>query len=249
MNKVLEVNKLCKKFGDVVVLNNIDLAVLENEFLVIMGRSGSGKSTLLYTMSGMDRPTSGQVTFNQEDIALLNDDKMSEIRLKKMGFIFQHSYLLKKLSVIDNIILPGYKAMIKSRSDVDCDAQKLMEQTEISHIANHDIKKISGGQLQRAAICRALINQPKIIFGDEPTGALNSSTTHEVMDIINRIHQQKTTMVIVTHDTKVALRADRIVFLIDGHIEDDLKLGHYLECSDLDEREKTLNQWLSKHDF
>jgi putative ABC transport system ATP-binding protein len=156
---------------------------------------------------------------------------------------------LKKLSVLDNIILPGYKLNQKSRDEVERDALGLMEKTEISSIAKHDIKKVSGGQLQRAAICRALINQPKILFGDEPTGALNSSTMKEVMDIFNAIHRQKTTIVIVTHDTKVAHRADRIVFLVDGRIEDELRLGSYSDETNHSVREQTLSQWLEKLNF
>lgn len=249
MNKILVTNNLCKDFEQTKVLKNINLEVLQNEFLIIMGRSGSGKSTLLYSMSGMDHPTSGHVMFDNEDIATLSDDKLSEIRLKKMGFIFQHSHLLKKLSVIDNIVLPGYKANLKSRQDVNEDAKTLMEKTEITDIADKDIKKISGGQLQRAAICRALINQPKILFGDEPTGALNSSTTKDIMDILNSIHQQGTTVVLVTHDTKVALRGSRVVFLIDGQIVDELSLGNYLEDKDLNHRELVLSEWLEGLNF
>jgi len=247
---ILEVQKLCKGYEDTQVLNDINLKVDEGEFLVIMGQSGSGKSTLLYCVSGMDKSTSGKVMFSSKDISKLNDEKMSEIRLKQMGFIFQHSYLLKNLSIRDNIVLPGFKAGTLSREQVNQNADELMGKTGISSVANHDIKKVSGGQLQRAAICRALINQPDILFGDEPTGALNSSTTKEVMDIINNVNEEGTTVIIVTHNVKVAARADRVIFLMDGNIHDELTLGKY----DGDEkkkssREKKLSEWLEKQGF
>jgi len=198
----------------------------------------------------MDRPTSGNVLFCGKDISKLDDEKMSEIRLKQMGFIFQHSYLLKNLSIRDNIVLPGFKAGILSREQVNQDTDALMAKTGISSIADHDIKKVSGGQLQRAAICRALINQPDILFGDEATGALNSSTSREVMDIINNANTEGTTVIIVTHDVKVAARADRVIFLMDGNIHDELTLGKYeVVEKNKSSREKKLHEWLEKQGF
>jgi len=247
MKIILEVKGLYKSFEDTQVLKDINLTVDESEFMAIMGRSGSGKSTLLYGISGMDRPTSGNVLFCGKDISRLDDDKMSEIRLKQMGFIFQHSYLLKKLSIRDNIVLPGFKAGTLSRDQVNQNAEALMEKTGITSVAEHDVKKVSGGQLQRAAICRALINKPDILFGDEPTGALNSSTTKEVMDIINNVNTEGTTVIIVTHDAKVAARADRVIFLVDGSIHDELTLGKYYEGEkEKSSREKRLSEWLEK---
>lgn len=248
MKTVLEVKNLCKSFENIQVLNDINFKVDEGEFMAIMGPSGSGKSTLLYSISGMDRPTSGNVLFSGKDIAKLDDEKMSAIRLKQMGFIFQHSYLLKNLSIRDNIVLSGFKADLLSREQVNKNADGLMAKTGIAGVASHDIKKVSGGQLQRAAICRALINQPDILFGDEPTGALNSSTTKEVMDIINKVNEEGTTVIIVTHDAKVAARAGRVIFLMDGNIHDELALGKYDEKNKLI-REESLSEWLGKQGF
>ncbi len=250
MKKILEVQNFCKSFEDTQVLKDINFKVNKSEFIAIMGQSGSGKSTLLYCISGMDRPTSGNVLLCGKDISKLEDEKMSEVRLKQMGFIFQHSYLLKNLSIRDNIVLPGFKSGKLSREQVIQNVDMLMVKTGIASVADHDIKKVSGGQLQRAAICRALINQPDILFGDEPTGALNSSTTREVMDIINAVNTEGTTVIIVTHDAKVAARADRVIFLKDGNIHDELTLEKY----DGDEekkssREKRLSEWLEKHGF
>lgn len=250
MKTILDVQNLCKNFKDTQVLNDINFKVDEGEFIAIMGQSGSGKSTLLYSISGMDRPTSGNVLLYDKDISGLDDENMSEVRLKQMGFIFQRSYLLKNLSIRDNIILPGFKSGKLSREQVNQNAEALMVKTGISSVAEHDIKQVSGGQLQRAAICRALINQPDILFGDEPTGALNSSTTREVMDIINSVNIEGTTVIIVTHDAKVAARADRVIFLMDGNIHDELTLGKY--CGDEQKkssREKKLSEWLEKHGF
>lgn len=250
MKTVLEVQNLCKSFEGSQVLSDINFKIEEGEFVAIMGQSGSGKSTLLYSISGMDRPTSGNVLLCGNDISKLNDEKMSEVRLKQMGFIFQHSYLLKNLSIRDNIVLPGFKADILSREQVNENAHRLMRNTGIDSVADHDIKKVSGGQLQRAAICRALINKPNILFGDEPTGALNSSTTKEVMDIMNEINMEGTTIVIVTHDAKVASRASRVIFLMDGNIHDELILGKY-EVDDGNKlnREKRLSEWLEEQGF
>ena len=250
MKTILEVKNLYKSFEEAEVLNNISFKIDEGEFIAIMGPSGSGKSTLLYSISGMDRPTSGSVQFWHKDISKLSDEKMSDIRLKQMGFIFQHSYLLKNLSIKDNIVLPGFKAGNLSREQVNQNADALMGKTGIDNVAGHDIKKVSGGQLQRAAICRALINQPDILFGDEPTGALNSSTSREVMDIINGINAEGTTVILVTHDAKVAARARRVIYLIDGKIHNELALGNYEpDEKEKEAREKRLSAWLAEQGF
>jgi putative ABC transport system ATP-binding protein len=250
MKTILKAEGLCKEFDGTAVLKGIDVSVNEGEFVAIMGRSGSGKSTLLYNISGMDRATGGEISFDGEDISKINDEKMSNIRLKKMGFIFQQSHLLKTLSIRDNIVLPGFKAKNGGREKVNAYAEELMKRTGITQIADHDIKKVSGGQLQRAAICRALINHPNIIFGDEPTGALNSGATKEIMDIINEVNAGGTTVMLVTHDAKVAARADRVIFLSDGKITDEIVLGRYrADEQEKSFREKRLSEWLEKQGF
>lgn len=249
MKTILDVKNLCKSFGEIQVLNNINFKVNEGEFVAIMGQSGSGKSTMLYSISGMDIPTSGNVFLSGEDISKVDEEKLSSIRLNRMGFIFQHSYLLKNLSIRDNIVLPGFKSGKYSREVVNKNAEAIMKKIGIISVANHDIKKVSGGQLQRAAICRALINQPDILFGDELTGSLNSSATKEVMDNINNINREGTTVIIVTHDAKVAARASRVIFIMDGSINDELVLGKYNENEDNSFRHKKLTQWLDKQGF
>lgn len=248
MKNILKVEALSKEFAGIKILKEINLTVEAGEFVAIMGQSGSGKSTLLYNISGMDRPTTGNIFFEGENIALFSDEEISRIRLKKMGFIFQKSHLLKALSIRDNIVLPGFKAQLKKREQVIEHARILMTRTGIEKIATHDIKKVSGGQLQRAAICRALINQPTILFGDEPTGSLNSSASKEIMNIINEINKAGTTVIVVTHDPKVAARSNRVIFLADGNITDEIELGIYEE-KNIVERENQMVHWLSKQIF
>lgn len=250
MKTMLAVKDLNKSFDQVKVLENIEFKVDKGEFVAIMGPSGSGKSTLLYCVSGMDNPDSGQVALCGENIANLNDKDLSNVRLKHMGFIFQQSHLLKNLTIRDNIVLPGFKAGIHSREVVNQSAEALMNKVGITHIAHQDVRKVSGGQLQRAAICRALINQPDILFADEPTGALNSSASKEVMDILNELNSEGTTIILVTHDAKVASRASRIVFIIDGHIKNEIHFTPYdlVEGQNV-EREKKLAQWLEEQGF
>lgn len=248
MKSILQAKGLRKEFEATKILKGIDITVMGGEFVAIMGQSGSGKSTLLYNLSGMDRATNGEINFEGEDISNIDDEKMSNIRLNKMGFIFQQPHLLKTLSIRDNIVLPGFKAKSTTRENVNAYAEELMKRTGIYKIADHDIKKVSGGQLQRAAICRALINHPDIIFGDEPTGALNSGATKEIMDIINEVNAGGTTVMLVTHDAKVAARADRVIFLSDGNITNQIILRKYEEKS-FSERENKMTEWLVKQGF
>lgn len=248
MKAVLQSTALRKNFDGIEVLKGIDFSMDDDEFVAVMGQSGSGKSTLLYNLSGMDRPSSGAILFDGEDISLYDDERMSALRLDKMGFVFQQSFLLRTLSVRDNIILPGFKAHKSPREQVNAYASALMDRMGISSIADHDIKKVSGGQLQRAAICRALINRPLLLFGDEPTGALNSSMTQEILDILNEVNEAGTAILLVTHDAKVAARAGRVVFLSDGRVVDELLLGKYRGEFRTDREERTF-KWLEKQGF
>ena len=250
MKNLLEVTGLTKDFDGTPILRDISLTVQQGELVAIMGRSGSGKSTLLYCISSMDKPTSGSVSLFDREITGLSEAQVSELRLRHMGFVFQQAHLLHKLSVMDNIVLPGFKAGLSSRDEVIRHAQDLMETTGIASVAAHAPKKVSGGQLQRAAICRAMINHPAVLFADEPTGALNSSATQEVMDIFNQMNGAGTTVILVTHDAKVAARADRIIFLVDGQVRDELHLGKYVaNHQEQTAREKQILEWLEYHGF
>ncbi|MDO5026921.1 MAG: ABC transporter ATP-binding protein [Tissierellia bacterium] len=225
MGAILTGKGIFKAFeGDVQVLKDVNITIEEGEFLVVMGPSGSGKSTLLYALSGMDTIDQGQVIFDGMDITVLKDQMLSNIRRSKMGFIFQNSSLLKNLNLIDNIILPGtYDKKIK-RHDLISKGKNLMEEVGLKGLENREISQVSGGQLQRASICRALINDPLIIFGDEPTGALNSKNTDEIIKLLSQINSQGTTIMLVSHDPKVAKNSHRVVFMKDGKLVDEIKL-------------------------
>lgn len=249
MNQIiLEAKGICKNFEGSEVLRDISFQVEKGEFVAVMGQSGCGKSTLLYSLSGMDSPTVGEVVFEGQRLTDLPEKEMEKLRLTRMGFIFQRANFLKNLSIEDNIIFPAFQAGEKSRQKIVEEAEELMERMGIMSVADHDIRKVSGGQLQRAAICRAMINHPAILFGDEPTGALNSSATKEVMDILEKIHQTGTTILLVTHDAKVAARAERVIYLEDGRIKDEYRPGS-LEDAKEGKREKTLDDWLAKMGF
>lgn len=245
---ILEAKGLCKSYGSTNILSEVDLKIEKGEFVAIMGQSGGGKSTLLYSISGMDRPTGGTVTFDGVDMTALSPKQMQELRLKRMGFVFQKTSFLKNLSIIDNIVFPAFQLGEVSRAEVVKKAMALMEEMGISAIAEKDIHKVSGGQLQRAAICRAMINQPDILFGDELTGALNSSTTREVLGIIDSINRKGTTVLLVTHDANVAMHADKVIYLEDGKILDTLNLGKY-DSSNAYTRDAEMKNWLKKMRF
>lgn len=246
----LNVKNLCKTYivekRQNHVLRNVNLTIGPGEMAAVMGPSGSGKTTLLYTVSGMDGMTAGKVDFYGKELSSLSDQEVSKVRLKEMGFVFQQMYMLKNLSVYDNIILPAYQAYRgkKRRDEINAYAVELMHKLGISEVADNDITEVSGGQLQRACICRSLINRPRIIFADEPTGALNRQASGEVMDIFNQINEEGTSIMLVTHDLKVASRCERVLYIEDGDIRDEISLGKYKKDANGRERERTLNSWL-----
>lgn len=247
-NIKLAVKGLCKSFDGNRVLNDIDFQIESGEFVAVMGQSGCGKSTLLYSISGMDRATDGKIFFDNRELSELSDKEIQKLRLERMGFVFQKANFIKNLSIADNIVFPAFQLGKKARKEIVSEAENLMKKMGIISVADHDIRKVSGGQLQRAAICRAMINYPDILFGDEPTGALNSSSTKEVMDILQQINSDGTTIMLVTHDAKVASRADRVIYLEDGKIKDTFSQDKNRE-NNLTMREKNLKEWLAKMGF
>lgn len=245
---ILETKGLCKSYGLNSVLSEVDFRIDNGEFIAIMGQSGCGKSTLLYCISGMDKPSAGKICFDGVDMADLTNKQMQELRLERMGFVFQKTSFLKNLSIIDNIVYPAFQLGEVNRSEIIKEALSLMEEMGISSIAENDIHKVSGGQLQRAAICRAMINHPDILFGDELTGALNSSTTREVLSIIDNINKKGTTVLLVTHDANIAVHADKVIYLEDGRIMDTLNLGKY-DGGNAGLRDTEMKSWLKKVKF
>lgn len=255
MSKALQVKDLCKTYitnkRQNNVLKNINFTLEQGEMTAIMGPSGSGKSTLLYSVSGMDRPTAGEVILSDKKITDLSQKELAEVRLNSMGFIFQQMYMLKNLSVMDNILLPGYQSdkNNRTRQEINAYCRELMRKLEISEIADNDITEVSGGQLQRACICRSLINQPEVLFADEPTGALNRSSSEEVMRILNKLNAEGTTIMLVTHDMRVAAKCSRILYIVDGNIKGELELGKIQDMpgdTELRDRERKVNNWLAE---
>lgn len=247
MNTVLDVKDLCKTYvinkRQNNVLKNVNFNVHEGEMVAVMGPSGSGKSTLLYTVSGMDKMTAGEVSFCGRNMAELNENELAKLRLDDMGFIFQQMYMMKNLSVFDNIILPTVKSdkIKESRKEKVERGRELMKKLGIADIADNDINEVSGGQLQRACICRSMINKPKVLFADEPTGALNRTSSEEVMEELTKLNEEGTTVMIVTHDAKVAAKCTRVLFIVDGNIKGEYNIDR---SHSLRERERNLNNWL-----
>ncbi|MEH7121955.1 ABC transporter ATP-binding protein [Bacillus sp. JJ1773] len=231
MNKIIIGDYIVKSFGvgdeQRNVLDGVSVEIKEGEFVSVMGPSGSGKSTLMFALSGMDGINSGKVVFDNKDLSAIGEKQLSDIRRTEMGFIFQQPTMLKNLNILDNIILPSIKGNRKNTVKILKKARNLMERVGISELEKRDITQVSGGQLQRAGICRALMNNPKIIFGDEPTGALNSKSAQEIMDILSEINSDGTSVMLVTHDAKVAARTERIMFMRDGNIVSEMKLPKF----------------------
>ena len=253
MSKIIEVKDLCKTYvinkRQNNVLKNINFSIDEGEMVAIMGPSGSGKSTLLYTVSGMDNATCGHIEFNGKDITKLNNNKLSEIRLNDMGFIFQQMYMMKNLTILDNIVLPAMRSnkTKESKKEKIKHGEDLMRKLGIIEIADNDINEVSGGQLQRACICRSMINNPKIIFADEPTGALNRTSAEEVMNELTKLNKEGTTIMMVTHDAKVAAKCSRVLYIVDGNIQGEYKMSDRDSNTDEMEIERGLNNWLMAH--
>lgn len=223
---MIECKHLCKDY-QTRVLDGVSLTIADGDYVAVMGPSGSGKSTLLNLLAGMDAPTSGEVFIDGVNIAELAEPKLAAMRLHEMGFVFQQPNFVRALSILDNIVFPGFMAKAEPREAVLEKARGLMDELGISEIAEQGVAEVSGGQLQRASICRALINSPAMIFGDEPTGALNSTAAQQVLNAFAQIHAQGTTVMLVTHDPQVAARANRVIIIGDGQVRDDLTLGPY----------------------
>lgn len=225
---ILSGQQLVKTFGEgtekQTVLDGVSLAVKEGEFVAVMGPSGSGKSTLLFALSGIESVDRGTVIFDEMVLSGLKDDELAELRRTEMGFVFQQPALLRNLNLLDNIILPALRSNRRNKAEIVARAKLLMDQTGIGGLEKRDVTQVSGGQLQRAGICRALLGNPKIIFGDEPTGALNSQSAQDILNLLSDINAGGTAVLLVTHDAAVAARSERVVFMRDGGIASELRL-------------------------
>ncbi len=243
MKKLLRIENLTK--GQ--ILHQINFDMEQGEMLAVMGPSGSGKSTLLYNVAGMDQPDSGQVWLGDTEVTKLSEDEKARLRLHRMGFVFQQMNMMANLNLLDNILLPAVQASKgrgrKVKEELTLRAQVLMEKLGIDGLEERNITQVSGGQLQRACICRSMMNEPEILFADEPTGALNKSAAAEVMEELIRLNREGTAILMVTHDSRTASSCDRILYLLDGRIAAKLPLGR-LAAGEEKQREEKVARWL-----
>lgn len=231
-NVIISTNKLCKTFSNggmqQHVLKNLDIEIYQGDFTVIMGSSGAGKSTLLYALSGMDKPTLGSIKFDENEISRLSNDKLAIFRRLNCGFIFQQMFLMDNMSILDNILVSGL-LISSDRKAIAERAKELLTQVGLTEIIWSKFpSQLSGGEAQRAAIVRALINNPKVVFADEPTGALNSSAGQAALDVLTEVNRSGQSIIMVTHDLKSARRGNRILYMRDGAIQGLCDLGSYV---------------------
>lgn len=250
--KIIYASGLCKSFAHNGVQNhiltNLDIEVYKGDFTVVMGASGSGKSTLLYALSGMDRATGGSVMYGGNDLVKLPEKKLSELRHSDFGFIFQQIHLVSNLSLFENVAVPGYLNKAVSAEDTNKRASELLEKMGISHIKTQLPSQCSGGEQQRCAIARAVINNPELLFADEPTGALNRKNTTEVLNLLTELNKGGQSILMVTHDSRAALRANRIIYIADGAVVGNLDLPPYSPENEKS-REVQVNSWLSSMEW
>ena len=249
MSSVLKTEKLCKSFsnGGVQqhVIKNLDLEIVKGDFTVIMGASGSGKSTLLYALSGMDKPSMGRILFDGKEIQELSNDQLASFRRGNCGFVFQSIYLLENQTVLDNV-LTGALIVQKNSPELVKKTKELLKKVGINEdLWNKYPNQLSGGEAQRVGIVRAIINNPTILFADEPTGQLNSASGKDVLDIFTEVHKNGQSIVMVTHDLKTALRGTRVLFLRDGNVVGEYRMKNYGE-DDLKERRTGLQNFLDE---
>jgi putative ABC transport system ATP-binding protein len=231
MKHLLQAKDLCKTFSNESVqqhvLKNLNITIDLGDFVVIMGNSGSGKSTLLYGLSGMDRPSLGTISFEGEEISKYSNDKLAVFRRKNCGFVFQQNFLNNTMSVMDNIMISGL-LMSKNRKAIANKAKELLAKAGLTKEVYHKYpSQLSGGEAQRVALVRGIINNPTILFADEPTGALNSINSDHVLDLLTMLNETGQTIIMVTHDLKAARRGNRVLYLKDGVILDEIGLGKY----------------------
>lgn len=226
---VVDLRGIIKRFyigmpNELQILNGMDIRIREGEFVAIVGESGSGKSTLMNIIGALDRPTEGTYYFNGEDISEFSDKKLSLVRNKEIGFVFQNFNLIPRTSALKNVELPMMYAG-KGRKERTKRAKELLETVGMAERSNHNPNELSGGQKQRVAIARAMANDPSIILADEPTGALDTKTGRVVMDIFHELHKSGKTIILITHSPELARETERIITISDGCIVSDTGAG------------------------
>ncbi len=245
---IISAQHLYKSFGSgesrQEIYKDLNLDIYKGDFTVIMGASGAGKSTLMYSLSGMDKPNDGTITFCGTDITKLNSDKLAVFRRNNCGFVFQQIYLIDKMSLMDNAITAGILSN-RSKKEIAAHAKELFKLVNIPEITQKKMPSlISGGEAQRAGIVRAVINDPEVVFADEPTGALNSNNSTAVLDVFSQLHSKGQSIIMVTHDKNSALRGSRVIYIRDGQISGECELGKYTD--DNKERAARLDKFLTE---
>ena len=225
MGALVEVRDVCKIYNpgenEVRALDHVDVTIQENEFVAIIGHSGSGKSTLMNMLGCLDVPTSGTYFLHGQDVSGMSDDELSDVRNREIGFIFQGFNLIPSLTAEENVELPLIYRRVGKRERKQL-ARQALEKVGLSHRMFHKPSEMSGGQQQRVAIARAIAQAPPIILADEPTGNLDSHSTREIMGILKKLHQDGHTVILITHDNDIAARAERVIRIRDGKIEEDV---------------------------
>lgn len=226
------------------VLDMVDVDIYEQDFTIIMGASGAGKSTLLYALSGMDGVTDGKVSYKGKEISRLKEKQMAKLRAEEFGFVFQQTHLVSNLTLFENVAVAGFVSKKGSTEEIRKRARTLLMQMGIEKAEDRLPFQVSGGEAQRAAIARAMIGNPGLLFADEPTGALNKSHTDEVLSLLTSLNHSGQSILMVTHDLRAALRGNRILYLEDGKVLDELTMPKY-QTAEERQRENRLTEWLS----
>jgi len=240
---ILSARDVSKRFSGETVLDHVSAELYRGDFTVVMGASGAGKSTLLYAFSGMDAISEGQVSYQGQEISGLGEKKMAALRAKEFGFVFQQTCLVSNLTLFENVAVAGYLGGSSGKA-VRERAAELLERMRVGNARNRLPGQVSGGEAQRAAIARAVINRPGLLFADEPTGALNRRNTDEVLDLLTGLNREGQSILMVTHDLRCAARGNRVLYLEDGKLLDELELSPYSGESS-GNRETRLGVWLS----
>lgn len=253
MKKVLlKTENLCKSYANggvqAHVLDQVNVEIYEGDFTVIMGSSGAGKSTLLYCMSGMDSVTGGKVFYKEQEISRLKEKKMAFYRAKEFGFVFQQSQLVSNLTLLENVAITGYLDKKLTNQKTREKAQELLSAMNLRGAMNRYPSQVSGGEAQRAAIARAMLKEPGILFADEPTGALNRRNTTEVLDRLSELNRKGQSILMVTHDVRAAVRATRLLYLEDGRVIGEMELAPYRE-ENAKNRETQISAWLASMEW
>lgn len=246
---ILQGEKITRVFqqgkAETKVLDRIDIKIFEKDFTVIMGPSGAGKSTLLYSLSGMDQISGGRVLYRDQEISSLSENRMARLRAEEFGFVFQQTHLVSNLTLLENVLVAGYVSKKDSAEKVKERAANLLRQMDVEEAKDRLSSQVSGGEAQRAAIARAMIGKPGLLFADEPTGALNQANTREVLGLLTDLNRKGQSILMVTHDLQAAARGNRILYLEDGKVCDELALKPYNEMEEK-QRERDVSQWLSR---